>query len=125
MALTNSETQLQLRKRRQAAYKLLKTLALESGTMQHWKDSDGYDEFIGLLNSGELVLRLEAQGEKDSMRQALEETKHTLSQVDGWQDWIKETIDPVLFDAQGEFERVMTVIRKGLAELGIDTSDPN
>lgn len=66
MPLTNSETQLQLRKRRQAAYSLLKTLALESGVMAHWKDSDGYDKFIGLLENGELKLELVAKQENNN-----------------------------------------------------------
>jgi hypothetical protein len=56
MPLTNAETQKALKARRDAAYKLLKALAMESGVMQFWKDADGYDEFIKLLESGEFKL---------------------------------------------------------------------
>lgn len=57
----NADNQKALKQRRQAAYKLLKQLAMESGIMQYWKDSEGYDEFIGLLESGEFVLKFEAK----------------------------------------------------------------
>ena len=60
MPLTNAETQMALKARRQAAYKVLKVLALEAGIMRHMKDSDGYDEFVGLLESGEFVLKFES-----------------------------------------------------------------
>lgn len=59
----NADNQKALKERRQSAYKLLKQLAMESGVMQRWKDSEGYDEFIGLLESGEFVLKLEAKQE--------------------------------------------------------------
>lgn len=42
--------------RRKAAYDLLKELAQKCGIMQHQRDGHGYDEFIGLLESGEFKL---------------------------------------------------------------------
>lgn len=52
------------RDRRQTAYDIIKNLALEAGTMQHQRDGDGYDEFIGLLESGEFELIFNARQEK-------------------------------------------------------------
>jgi len=64
MALTNSKTQAALKERRQVAYKTLKTLAIAVGIMQHWKDSNGYDEFIKLLENGEFELKFVDKQEK-------------------------------------------------------------
>lgn len=65
MPLTNSETQMNLKVRRQSAYEQLKRLALEAGIMQHWKDADGYDEFIKLLESGEFELVFQSKQESE------------------------------------------------------------
>lgn len=45
-------------KRRQEAYDLLKALAQKCGIMQHGRDGHGYDEMIGMLESGEFKLKL-------------------------------------------------------------------
>lgn len=63
MPLTNAETQKALKARRDAAYKILKPLAIESGVMRHWKDSHGYNEFVGLIQSGEFELTFNAKQE--------------------------------------------------------------
>lgn len=47
--------------RRKEAYDLLKELAQKCGIMQHGRDGHGYDEFIGLLESGEFQLELVQQ----------------------------------------------------------------
>ena len=61
MPLTNAETQAALKDRRKSAYEIIKRLALEAGVMRYWKDGDGYDEFISLLESGEFELKFEAK----------------------------------------------------------------
>lgn len=44
--------------RRKQAYDLLKALAQKCGIMQHGRDGHGYDELIGMLESGEFQLEL-------------------------------------------------------------------
>jgi hypothetical protein len=38
---------------------------LEAGVMRHSRDGHGYDEFIGLLQSGEFRLIFESKGNDD------------------------------------------------------------
>lgn len=47
--------------RRKQAYDLLKELAQKCGIMQHGRDGHGYDELIGMLESGEFKLELVQQ----------------------------------------------------------------
>lgn len=47
--------------RRKEAYDLLKALAQKCGIMQHGRDGHGYDELIGMLESGEFQLELVQQ----------------------------------------------------------------
>jgi len=42
--------------RKTAAYDLLKELAQKCGIMQHGRDGHGYDEMIGMLESGDFEL---------------------------------------------------------------------
>lgn len=45
-------------RRKTAAYDLLKELAQKCGIMQHGRDGHGYDEMIGMLESGDFQLEL-------------------------------------------------------------------
>jgi len=67
MPLTNAENQAILNQRRQAAYVILKMLAIELGIMKSWKDSSGYDKFIKLLEGGEFELRLVSKNDKNQL----------------------------------------------------------
>lgn len=64
MTLTPAQKQHEYRQRKLKAFRLIKQVALEAGIMQFDTDADGYDEFIGLLDSGEFELRFEVRQEK-------------------------------------------------------------
>jgi hypothetical protein len=57
------KNQLSMRRRWQA-YNALKELAQKCGIMQHGRDGHGYDEMIGMLESGEFQLELVQQETK-------------------------------------------------------------
>lgn len=63
MALTPAQKQHDYRQRKLEAFRLVKQIALEAGIMRFDTDTDGYDEFIGLIQSGEFELTFNAKQE--------------------------------------------------------------